>query len=75
MAVNRPQTARQVSQRPSRCSSGARVTCNAASEPLATVNVGHSTNIRYHESVVTREDKELLLGQRGCVIWFTGKLT
>ena len=39
---------------------------------LETTHVGHSTNIRWHDSTVQREDKELLLGQRGCVLWFTG---
>lgn len=31
-----------------------------------------ATNIKWHESIVSREQKELLLGQRGCVLWFTG---
>lgn len=39
---------------------------------LDTTHVGNSTNIRWHDSTVRREDKELLLGQRGCVLWFTG---
>ena len=29
-------------------------------------------NLRRHEGVVTRADRERLLGQRGCVVWFTG---
>ena len=29
-------------------------------------------NIVRHEGVVTRADRERLLGQRGCVAWFTG---
>uniref|UniRef100_A0A061RXC0 Adenylyl-sulfate kinase n=1 Tax=Tetraselmis sp. GSL018 TaxID=582737 RepID=A0A061RXC0_9CHLO len=35
-------------------------------------NVGESTNIKWHESMVTRDDKEKLLKQKGCVLWFTG---
>ncbi|KAL4418938.1 hypothetical protein ABPG77_009118 [Micractinium sp. CCAP 211/92] len=45
---------------------------NAVAAPLATTNVGNSTNIRWHESMVDRRDKEMLLGQRGCILWFTG---
>lgn len=29
-------------------------------------------NIVRHEGVITRQDRERLLGQRGCVAWFTG---
>lgn len=35
-------------------------------------NVGASTNIRWHEGRVSREDREALLHQRGAVLWFTG---
>lgn len=35
-------------------------------------NVGSSTNIKWHEGMVPREDKEKLLKQKGCVLWFTG---
>lgn len=31
-----------------------------------------ATNITWHHSVVTREDREKLLKQKGVVIWFTG---
>ena len=31
-----------------------------------------SANITVHQGHVTREDRERLLGQRGCVIWLTG---
>src|SRR6185503_10091631 len=31
-----------------------------------------STNIRWHEGVVGREDRERLLGQRGVTVWLTG---
>mmetsp|Transcript_6424 Transcript_6424/g.17960 ORF Transcript_6424/g.17960 Transcript_6424/m.17960 type:complete len:248 (-) Transcript_6424:1099-1842(-) len=37
-----------------------------------TYDIGESTNIKWHESRVTREDKQKLLNQRGCVLWFTG---
>jgi adenylylsulfate kinase len=35
-------------------------------------DVGSATNIKWHETMVTRADKERLLNQRGCVLWFTG---
>ncbi len=31
-----------------------------------------ATNITWHEAAVTVEDREKLLNQKGCVIWFTG---
>ena len=31
-----------------------------------------ATNITWHEATVTAEDREELLNQKGCVIWFTG---
>ena len=31
-----------------------------------------SKNIHWHEAEVTQEQRETLLGQKGCVIWFTG---
>ncbi|MEO0605722.1 MAG: adenylyl-sulfate kinase [Myxococcota bacterium] len=31
-----------------------------------------STNIHWHEAEVTQEQRETLLGQKGCVLWFTG---
>ena len=31
-----------------------------------------ATNIKFHDGMVPRETKEELLGQRGCVLWFTG---
>uniref|UniRef100_A0A7S3XCL8 Adenylyl-sulfate kinase n=1 Tax=Picocystis salinarum TaxID=88271 RepID=A0A7S3XCL8_9CHLO len=34
--------------------------------------VGDSTNIKWHEGSVSREEREKLLDQRGCVLWFTG---
>lgn len=35
-------------------------------------DIGSSTNIKWHEGMVARGDKEQLLGQRGCILWFTG---
>ncbi len=32
----------------------------------------HSSNIRFHHGEVSRADREATLGQRGCVVWFTG---
>lgn len=34
--------------------------------------VQKSTNITWHETTVTVEDREQLLNQKGCVVWFTG---
>lgn len=31
-----------------------------------------ATNITWHNAIVTAEDREKLLNQKGCVIWFTG---
>lgn len=31
-----------------------------------------ATNITWHEATVSMEDREELLNQKGCVIWFTG---
>ena len=31
-----------------------------------------SQNIRWHGANITREEREQILGQRGCVVWFTG---
>ncbi|MDE0298402.1 MAG: adenylyl-sulfate kinase [Candidatus Poribacteria bacterium] len=31
-----------------------------------------STNITWYEATITREDREQLLDQKGCVLWFTG---
>lgn len=35
-------------------------------------DVDQATNIKWHETMVTRDDKEKLLNQKGCVLWFTG---
>lgn len=31
-----------------------------------------ATNITWHEATVTKQDREQLLNQKGCVVWFTG---
>lgn len=38
----------------------------------ATYHIDKSTNIKWHEGAVSTEQKEVLLQQKGCVIWFTG---
>eukprot|EP00951_Prasinocladus_malaysianus_P045484 scaffold606388_cov39-Prasinocladus_malaysianus.AAC.1 len=58
------------------------VTEAAAQPPLApskqaavkvdAYDIGASTNIKWHDSRVSREDKQTLLKQKGCVLWFTG---
>jgi len=35
-------------------------------------DVGSSTNIKWHEGAVSTSTKEQILGQKGCVLWFTG---
>lgn len=35
-------------------------------------DVDQATNIKWHETMVTRGDKERILNQKGCVLWFTG---
>jgi hypothetical protein len=36
------------------------------------ITVGKSTNIAWQECTVKKEEKQKLLGQKGCVIWITG---
>ncbi|NOX89963.1 MAG: adenylyl-sulfate kinase [Calditrichaeota bacterium] len=36
------------------------------------MTVQKATNITWHPSLITKEDRERLLKQKGCVIWFTG---
>lgn len=31
-----------------------------------------ATNITWHRAIVTAQDREALLNQKGCIIWFTG---
>ena len=80
-AAMRPAAARCSSRRPARLAaravagaagSGAALSNGNGKVHLETKDVGNSTNIRWHETMVSRGDKELLLGQRGCVLWFTG---
>lgn len=54
-----------------------RTTCRA--RPISVTALAHSqpksspcTNITWHEGSVKRRDKERLLDQKGCVLWFTG---
>lgn len=35
-------------------------------------DVDQATNIKWHETMVTRVDKERILNQKGCILWFTG---
>lgn len=46
--------------------------CVRGSSGFTAYDVGESTNIKWHETMVSRGDKERLLNQRGCVLWFTG---
>jgi adenylylsulfate kinase len=32
----------------------------------------HSPHVVWHQSSITRQDRETLMKQRGCVVWFTG---
>lgn len=36
------------------------------------MSTSKSTNITWHEGQVSRQDREALLGQRGCTVWLTG---
>ena len=45
---------------------------SSSTEEASTYNVGAATNIKWHESPVTREARERRLNQRGCVLWMTG---
>jgi adenylylsulfate kinase len=45
--------------------------CTAALFFVA-VLAGNSTNIKWHEGGVTTQQKEDMLEQKGCVLWFTG---
>lgn len=54
-----------------RASSPFGVTGPGSRQPL-TYAVGDATNIQWFEGAVPRVDKEKKLGQRGCVLWFTG---
>jgi len=41
-------------------------------DKLSTTDVGKSTNIRFHEGTVSRDTREEILNQRGCIVWMTG---
>mmetsp|Transcript_7410 Transcript_7410/g.26072 ORF Transcript_7410/g.26072 Transcript_7410/m.26072 type:complete len:258 (-) Transcript_7410:501-1274(-) len=45
---------------------------SAASNTVDAYQVGSSTNIKWHEGSVSREQREKLADQKGCVLWFTG---
>ena len=45
---------------------------HARARAVDAYKVGESTNIKWHEGAVDRETRERALGQRGCVLWFTG---
>jgi len=49
-----------------------RLASNSSMATYATYHVENSTNVKWHEGGVSTEAKEGLLGQRGCVVWFTG---
>jgi hypothetical protein len=36
-------------------------------------DVGVATNIKFHDGMVPRADKEKILDQKGVVVWFTGQ--
>eukprot|EP00270_Netrium_digitus_P019597 TRINITY_DN7765_c0_g1_i1.p1 TRINITY_DN7765_c0_g1~~TRINITY_DN7765_c0_g1_i1.p1 ORF type:complete len:331 (+),score=12.64 TRINITY_DN7765_c0_g1_i1:100-993(+) len=40
--------------------------------PRPLTSVDASTNIQWHETTVTRTQRQALLQQRGCVVWITG---
>ncbi|GAX82740.1 hypothetical protein CEUSTIGMA_g10166.t1 [Chlamydomonas eustigma] len=48
------------------------VTKNSQLSTCTAYDVGESTNIKWHEGGVSRDAKEQLLNQKGCVLWFTG---
>ena len=49
-----------------------RVTTMATDAKVDAYKLGESTNIKWHEGAVDRETRERALGQKGCVLWFTG---
>ncbi|KAH7372924.1 hypothetical protein KP509_17G029400 [Ceratopteris richardii] len=54
------------------CSKGNVTTSRPGFQCDSVTTVGKSTNIVWHECMVKKEDKQKLLGQRGCVVWITG---
>jgi len=44
----------------------------AGTDGTTAYHVGDSTNIKWHEGSVSREAREKMLNQKGCVLWFTG---
>mmetsp|Transcript_29669 Transcript_29669/g.40973 ORF Transcript_29669/g.40973 Transcript_29669/m.40973 type:complete len:274 (-) Transcript_29669:211-1032(-) len=45
---------------------------SSSTDGTTAYHIGSSTNIKWHEGSVSRDDKESMLNQRGCVLWFTG---
>ena len=45
---------------------------SSSSSTVDAYKVGESTNIKWHEGSVSREAREQSMGQKGCVLWFTG---
>ena len=43
-----------------------------ANEKVDAYKVGDSTNIKWHEGSVDVQTREKTMGQKGCVLWFTG---
>jgi adenylylsulfate kinase len=72
----RAPAARRAPPRPAamlaRCAPLLRLLPSSSMATYATYHVENSTNIRWHEGAVATADKERALGQRGCVVWFTG---
>ena len=62
--AGRPSVATNAVAAPPRAAAGVPPLAGAGvAEPLSVSDVGKSTNIRYHEAMVDRREKELLLGQ------------
>jgi len=49
-----------------------RATTMATDAKVDAYKVGESTNIKWHEGAVDRDTRERAIGQKGCVLWFTG---
>ena len=52
--------------------SAARFKADTQADGVDAYQVGDATNIKWHEGHVPRANKEAILGQKGCVLWFTG---
>merc|ERR1740138_918622 len=65
-ALRAPVAARPLSN------SAARFKADTQADGVDAYQVGDATNIKWHEGHVPRELREKSLGQKGCVLWFTG---